>query len=470
MSLNYSVANHTLIKDPENPYEVIRVIGGNKADVGYVCTRDTLINRWAKYKPVRLNGVIDTTSQLKANNTWKSSSELSSVTPWWKGTQSSSVSYRSGTNSASGVVTSICAGLSIKQYFGGLNYLTDDWDTYGWEYFWQYLVPRGGTVTPTEPYRLIDFNYYLHTNTLDSDKDKPFYDWIMPSVVTRYGMDDGTPAHNTVWMIDGQAQMAWPQNRSSYLLTIADLEIKNGAASNYSLVDTYFGIVITNGTGGNKKYNIITSEDTWGTGNTVTRDMLFTRLFTTKFLSNGYGTYKAYPVLTKTSFACDEPGSEMDYNKSVGDSDHPIIPLPFPPVEFEYKEQPVKVQFTFAFSSASIDGSDAGTLNMTVTIKNITDVNTPAQSFDAYGAYMLYTLTVFGVGENGETDYQNSAVYEEVPINSNTYHLDPGQSTIVNVSKQFTALTRGKATVQVQPRSSNLDMVALGAFMQTIIS
>ena len=44
------------------------------------------INKWAKYKPVRL-AEIDTTSQLKADKTWKTPSELpAGVTPWWKGT------------------------------------------------------------------------------------------------------------------------------------------------------------------------------------------------------------------------------------------------------------------------------------------------------------------------------------------------------------------------------------------------
>lgn len=62
-----------------------QTIPATDANGPWTVTRER-INKWAKYKPVRL-AEIDTTSQLKSDKMWKTPSELpAGVTPWWKGT------------------------------------------------------------------------------------------------------------------------------------------------------------------------------------------------------------------------------------------------------------------------------------------------------------------------------------------------------------------------------------------------
>lgn len=61
-----------------------QTIPATDADGPWTVAREC-INKWAKYKPVRF-AEIDTTSQLKADKTWKTPSELpAGVTPWWRG-------------------------------------------------------------------------------------------------------------------------------------------------------------------------------------------------------------------------------------------------------------------------------------------------------------------------------------------------------------------------------------------------
>lgn len=117
-----------LITYPIGVVEVCNVLGTNHADVGWVCSRGTLINKWAKYKPVIYPNLIDTTGQLNSNKTWKSSAT------WWKASDGK-------------------CGFTINLRTDSAA-LVNNWGT-----DWTYNPPTGGTAAP---YRLIDFNYYDH--------------------------------------------------------------------------------------------------------------------------------------------------------------------------------------------------------------------------------------------------------------------------------------------------------------------
>ena len=121
--------NNGLITYPVNTYDVSSVTVRGSNDVGTLCGDNNLIKIWARFKPVRYQS-IDTTGQLNSDKSWKDSST------WWKGTQQNCGLVPKLLQSASEAVT---------YSTGGLN-------------GWVYQAPRGSSVTPNEPYRLIDFN------------------------------------------------------------------------------------------------------------------------------------------------------------------------------------------------------------------------------------------------------------------------------------------------------------------------
>lgn len=125
--------NNGLITYPVGVGEVCNVLGTNHADVGWVCSRGTLINKWAKYKPVILPNVIDSTTingvaQMNNDKTWKSTAT------WWKASDGK-------------------CGFTIGLRTNGSDLVTN------WGTDWTYNPPTGGS---SAPYRLIDFNYYDH--------------------------------------------------------------------------------------------------------------------------------------------------------------------------------------------------------------------------------------------------------------------------------------------------------------------
>lgn len=89
---------------------------------------DGSINKWAKFKPVRL-AQVDTTGQLNNDKTWKSSAT------WWKATNGN-------------------CGITFRTY-SSISDCKSAIDSK--EAVWGYERPGGGA---SQPYRQIDFNYY----------------------------------------------------------------------------------------------------------------------------------------------------------------------------------------------------------------------------------------------------------------------------------------------------------------------
>ena len=123
------IAGHKIIIAPENTHDVSKVIGRASLDVGALCgAGGSYVNKFAKYKPVIRNGVLDTTSQLNSDKTWKSSAT------WWRADDGK-------------------CGMTVTKRTTGTA-LVSNWDSE-----WAYSPPTGGT---NAPYRLTDFNYYDH--------------------------------------------------------------------------------------------------------------------------------------------------------------------------------------------------------------------------------------------------------------------------------------------------------------------
>lgn len=120
------------IAAPVSIYDIRQALGVSPTDLGTLC-KHANINMWAKYKPVQLYNVKDTTGQWDfTNKKWKSSAD------WWRG-----LSQQIGGITVPGYVGTVSQVLAL--YDGGAN-------------GWIYNKPAGGI----HPFRLTDFAQYNH--------------------------------------------------------------------------------------------------------------------------------------------------------------------------------------------------------------------------------------------------------------------------------------------------------------------
>lgn len=127
-----------IVTAPVSIADVKKALGVGSGDVGTLC-RSTMINMWAKFKPVpcRRSGFIDTTIQL-SGSVWNTSVSE----PWWRNT-----THKSGS-----VYINSTYGIDAKRAYS-LNSLFSGYSN------WGYDRPNGGIE---EPYRLLDFLQYNH--------------------------------------------------------------------------------------------------------------------------------------------------------------------------------------------------------------------------------------------------------------------------------------------------------------------
>lgn len=117
------------ITAPVSIRDVQVTLGDGSNDLGALC-QSTRINRWARYKPVKL-AKISTIDQLDSNNQWKNTAT------WWKATAGNcGISYNTF-SSVANVKTAIDNQALV----------------------WNYDPPMGGA---SQPFRLTDFNQYIH--------------------------------------------------------------------------------------------------------------------------------------------------------------------------------------------------------------------------------------------------------------------------------------------------------------------
>ena len=284
--------NDGLISYPVGVGEVCNTLGTNHADVGWVCSRGTLINKWAKYKPVIYPNLINTYDQLNSNKTWKSTAT------WWRGTDGK-------------------CGLNATVY-------NREYDlTQGFESDWGYNPPTGGMAAP---YRLIDFNYYNHKAQM------PFRASIMGDAYD----EDGYAIFYITNTADRKAvfcQYTFPQDDTA--VKIEDLKTKDGKGIFHNYDDLYVGVLMTLGkvtptanAHGVIKINpkpigtSISRDEEWGNG--------YNR---TIYLTEGElnvisgGTWYVYPFITPNGVR-DEGGVDVPINPWNGDIGKNITSVP----------------------------------------------------------------------------------------------------------------------------------------------
>ena len=269
---------NVLITPPVNTADVSYVTRRGSNDVGTLCGNNPMINKWAKYKPVILANVIDTTGQLNSNKTWKSTAT------WWRGTDGK-------------------CGLNVAVY-------NREYDlTQGFESDWGYNPPTGGLAAP---YRLIDFNYYNHNAQM------PFRATIIGDAYD----EDGYAIFYITNTADRKAvfcQYTFPQDDTA--VKIEDLKSKDGKGIFYNYSDLYVGVLMTKG-------KVTPTADAWGVikinpkpiGTSIDRDEEWGNGYNrTIYLTEGEianpqsGTWYVYPFITPNGVR-DEGGVDVPFD------------------------------------------------------------------------------------------------------------------------------------------------------------
>lgn len=376
-----------LISAPVSVFDVKSAIGTNTLDVGSLCTKVTLINKFAKYKPVRLQNVIDTTvingvAQLNNDKTWKS------TTNWWRGDDGK-------------------CGLDVNVYD------TEYKLTQGFESEWGYLVPRGGSVTPIEPYRLIDFNQYNHK------AQAPF----RASVIGDYTDESGVQG----FYITGQSNRVavgcyfdFPQDSTA--IGIDDLRAKDGKGIFYNFSKLYVGVLMTRG-------KVTPTADAHGVikinpkdiETTIDRDADWGHGYNrTIYLTEGEinvvagGTWYVYPFITPNGVrdegGVDVPINPWNGNISKNSTGFGLVSIALPMVNDGSTNAPLVM-------ASSVGGANCTT---TMTLSNLTwytgafkfkftivASNSGAIAFTSTSSYHIYVL------DPDDHDYQGAEGYFE---------------------------------------------------------
>ncbi len=382
--------------------------------------RSRFINRWAKYKPVPYP-YIDIRSQLNADKTWKTGQNGAT---WWQGITQHNITYMD--NGHSGIIESTSCGLTIRMYFGDISHLISDWDTYGWQHFWEYTPPTGGA---SQPFRESDFNYYCHFSQLagGEDNDKPFSSFQCPSVIERGGEDsDNDGFIDNYYLIYAPAPAVYMrQVDNPYLLSISDMNVRHGAGS-LSLGNYYFGLLAVSG----NTIRIVTckyhfNEDYVSDDGNYRSSMKYRWIDLPDWFTYQMQSGRFYPILSKDKYltSSDQPNDWGD----IGGLDSPIVPLPFDPVDFTQTTKQISIRVDVAIVSRT-----ASSVVVDVTATNVTQL----QTFNMNWSNIPYNYTCYSKDSNGAVMYEDpdNMIHQNAGISNTALSLGPGDSDTIRLT------------------------------------
>lgn len=391
------------ITPPVNTADVSYVTRRGSNDVGTLCGSNPMINKFAKYKPVRLQNVIDSTVINGVQQLNTSTKQWLSTANWWRGDDGK-------------------CGLNVNVYD------TEYKLTQGFESDWGYLPPRGNSVTPKEPYRLIDFNYYNHSAQM------PFRASILGDAID----EDGYPIFYITNNSSRKAvfcQYTFPQDDTA--VKIEDLKSKDGKGIFYNNSDLYVGVLMTKG-------KVTPTADAWGVikinpkpiGTSIDRDEEWGNGYNrTIYLTEGEiansqnGTWYVYPFITPNGVR-DEGGVDVPINPWNGDvsknaTAFGLVSISLPMTESGTTNPPIVMK-------ASVGGASCTT---TMTLSNLTwytgafkfkftivATNSGVIEFTSTSSYHIYVLDPDDTNYQGaEGYYQTRKILGERSIGSSVY-------------------------------------------------
>jgi len=440
-------SDNTLIYYPVNTWDVAKVTRKGSGDVGTLCGANQMINKFAKYKPVRLQNVIDSTVINGVQQLNTSTKQWLSTANWWRGDDGK-------------------CGLNINVYD------TEYKLTQGFESDWGYLPPRGNSVTPKEPYRLIDFNYYNHSAQM------PFRATIMGDAYD----EDGYAIFYITNTADRKAvfcQYTFPQDDTA--VKIEDLKTKDGKGIFHNYDNLYVGVLMTLGkvtptanAHGVIKINpkpigtSISRDEEWGNG--------YNR---TIYLTEGElnvisgGTWYVYPFITPNGVR-DEGGVDVPINPWNGDIGKNITSVPpafgltsisLPTTQNGDTNPPVVMKSSVGGANCTTSmtisnltwASGTGTFQFKFTI---VASNSGVLAFTSTSNYHIYVLDPDDVNYQGADGYYQTkkilgvitpmSVYINILAGSSvTYtqtHWDSTATNGIMVASEYTPSTRPQTT------------------------
>ena len=207
-----------IIDAPVGVYDIRSAVSHTSGDLGTLIMNGT-INKWARYKPVRLPAIDTTDEWDRTNSKWKSTSD------WWKGDGKCGFAIQEFTEfGASLTTTGTFMYKLINQQLG-----------------WTYQRPQGGAQ---QPFRYLDFAKYNR------------------NAIQPYGEIGATRIY-----IDnnGNAQIDW---EISYVDDL-NLKLTDFSISSHPLTDFYLGIILWK----NNQWRVYTSSAKFGAGETLSITM-----------------------------------------------------------------------------------------------------------------------------------------------------------------------------------------------------
>lgn len=385
---------------PVSVYDISKRTRRASDDLGVLCGDNPMINKFAKYKPVRY-AEKNTKPQLNADKTWKDSAD------WWRGDDGK-------------------CGLNVNVYD------TEYKLTQGFESDWGYLPPRGKSVTPKEHYRQIDFNYYNHSAQM------PFRASIMGDAYD----EDGYAIFYITNTADRKAvvcQYTFPQDDTA--VKIEDLKSKDGKGIFHNYDDLYVGVLMTLGkvtptanAHGVIKINpkpigtSIDRDEEWGNG--YNRTIYLTE----REIGNSQsGTWYVYPFITPNGVR-DEGGVDVPFatwHNNIGKNITSVPPafgltsISLPTTQNGSTNPPIVIK-------SSVGGANCTT---TMTLSNLTwytgafkfkftivATNSGVLEFTSTSSYHIYVLDPDDTNYQGaEGYYQTKKILGERSIGQSIY-------------------------------------------------
>jgi hypothetical protein len=309
-------------------YDVQRALGTNECDEGSLCRHDN-INKWAKYKPVRLSQRYAVTENGRQSVNYG----IINIPTWSYLSKMAAFLFTDNTTTKQNNAPS-CG------YNNGIIY-------------WDYEKPQGSSGQNPSPYRIMDFSEYPFTAS-----QKGYYHFAQAPV---RGMETGeinvTP--------DGVLQVRFPLGvQNANTLTFADLTLPDMGSR--PLSGMWYGILLKQVTGSitNRTY-VITQSNTIGE---LSASYIVFDIPLGSGDANWAGVWHIQPIISSKKI------DTLDTNISNHDGNYFVALLPDHLNDITVSIQKAKAEMTNVVAYR-VEQSQQPTAYFTVTLKNATREN-----------------------------------------------------------------------------------------------
>lgn len=406
-----------IVTAPVSISNVKSALGSNSNDLASLCVH-TNINKWSKYKPVRLSSVDTITGQWdSANNRW-----LSSAT-WWKGQAKTGARRPQYT-----------CGLAINCYDNDRDAFKSAIDNGNGG--WTYEKPTGGA---SSPYRLQDFAGYIST--------------AAPMIEQCFCPSKVAPNQNFSITILANAQ----SSRSTLGLN----DIFPNSPSNKVW---YFGVICYNGT---TKLGEITSKVPIGQDAELVDNVTHSWGEIKLTAPSSTGTYKLYPCIMYASNYANNPSGSMTNTQTPPTQTFVALPLPaFAPITVEVTPQTETKEWMSGYAVLRLYYTDFNfsTIDWSKSLIDINITSTAGKSVGSVSRTNTITIMLGNITFSGFTTQTDSFTYSGTSNNPHSYskqltYTAFGSGTNIEKRQNFSTVIeqaeRGNAYIYINQGNGN---------------